>query len=53
MGADFYAKMLKEIGQKEMDKLQADRQVTTKALDHYLALIEEYKSVENSLDIKS
>lgn len=42
MGADFYSKMLEEIGEKEMEKLQKDRQVSVKAYDHYLKLIDEY-----------
>ena len=45
MGADFYSKMLKEIGQEEMEKLQKDRQVTVNAYDHYLKLIEEYSKL--------
>jgi hypothetical protein len=44
-GADFYAKMLREIGQEEMEKLQKDRQVTVVAYDHYLKLIEEYEVI--------
>jgi len=44
-GADFYAKMLREIGQEEMEKLQKDRQVTVVAYDHYVKLIEEYSKL--------
>ena len=42
MGADFYKRMLKEIGPEEMQKLEADRQVTVKAYDHYLKILSEY-----------
>jgi hypothetical protein len=42
LGAEFYARMLREIGQEEMEKLQKDRQVTVNAYDHYLKLIDEY-----------
>lgn len=45
MGADFYAKMLKEIGPLRMAKLEADRQVTVKAMDHYLKILEEYSKL--------
>ena len=44
-GADFYRKMLQEIGQSAMDALEKDRQVTVNAMEHYLRLIEEYKSL--------
>ncbi len=43
MGADFYKRMLKEIGEVEMERLEQDRQKTVKSYDHYLVLIEEYK----------
>ena len=44
-GADFYAKMLKEIGKKEMEQLQKDRHITVKAIDWYLKILEEYKKL--------
>jgi hypothetical protein len=44
-GADYYIKMLREIGQEEMERLQKDRQVTVNAYDHYLKLIEEYEVI--------
>lgn len=46
-GADFYAKMLKEIGQDAMENLQKDRQKTVVAMDHYLKLIQEYEKINN------
>lgn len=45
MGADFYSKMLKEIGQEKMGRLEKDRQVTVKAYDYYVKLLEEYKKL--------
>jgi len=42
-GADFYARMLKEIGKKKMTILEKLRHQVVKAKDHYLFLIEEYK----------
>lgn len=45
MGADFYARMLREIGKKEMEKLEKDRRVIVNAYSHYEALIEEYKKL--------
>lgn len=42
MGADFYKKMLKEIGPEQMAQLEKDRQVLVRAYDHYVKLIEEY-----------
>ena len=47
MGADFYTRMLKEIGTKAMKQLEADRQVTVKALEHYQKIYEEYKEIAN------
>lgn len=48
-GADFYAKMLKEIGEEEMARLQKDRQVTVNAYDHYLKLVDEYTALLQKL----
>ena len=48
-GADFYAKMLEEIGEEEMAKLQKDRLVMVKAYDHYLKVLEKYKDVISRL----
>lgn len=45
-GADFYKKMLKIEGQDYMDRLEQDRQITVKAIDHYKALLEEYKTIQ-------
>lgn len=45
MGADFYSKMLKEIGPHKMEILEKDRQVTVNAMSHYLALLEIYKTL--------
>lgn len=41
-GADFYTRMLSDIGEEAMAQLQKDRQVTVNAMDHYLKLIKEY-----------
>lgn len=49
MGAVFYSKMLKEIGKKKMAQLEKDRQVTVKAIDHYLLLIQKYEDILNNL----
>jgi hypothetical protein len=49
MGADFYRRMLNEIGQEEIAKLEADRQVSVKAYDHYIKTLEEYKELVKSL----
>lgn len=49
-GADFYKRMLKEIGEEKMNKLEKDRQITVKsAYDHYLQLIPEYQCVLDQL----
>lgn len=45
MGADFYAKMLREIGEEKMAQLQKDRQVIVNAYDHYIKLLDEYKKL--------
>lgn len=46
MGADFYLKMCKENGEEFMQKLQRDRQVTVKAYEFYIALLDIYKLME-------
>lgn len=45
MGADFYTKMLNEIGEEKMAELQKDRQKIVRAYDHYLKIYEEYKKL--------
>lgn len=45
MGATAYQKMLKEKGKKFMEQLEKDRQVTVKAIDHYITILEEYKNL--------
>ncbi len=47
-GAVFYKKVLEEIGEEEMQKLEQDRNKIVNAKDHYLKLIEEYESTINS-----
>lgn len=44
-GAEFYAKMLRENGQEYMDNLEIERGITVKAYDHYVMLLEKYKSL--------
>jgi hypothetical protein len=44
-GADFYKKMLRTEGEDYMKRLEADRNITVKAYDHYLSLLEEYKNI--------
>lgn len=48
-GADFYVRMLKEIGEEQMAQLQKDRQVLCNAMDHYLKLINEYTELLHQL----
>lgn len=43
-GADFYKRMLKEIGKKKMEQLEKDRQKTVKAYDFYFELLQKLKS---------
>lgn len=44
-GAIFYKKLVEEKGQEYVDKLFLDKQKSIKAIDHYLMLCEEYKSM--------
>ena len=44
-GADYYARMLKEKGKAFMDQLEKDRQITVKAYDFYVDLLEKYKKL--------
>src|SRR6266853_6529220 len=43
-GAIFYKKLLEEMGQEHIDELFRLKNKTTKALDHYIKLLGEYKS---------
>ncbi|MCK9370961.1 recombination protein NinG [Candidatus Dojkabacteria bacterium] len=45
MGADFFLRMWQENGAEYMEQLKKDRQVTVKAYDHYLMLLEKYKKL--------
>lgn len=45
MGYEFGKRMLAEIGPEAMAQLEADRQKTVKAYDHYAALLEAYKKL--------
>lgn len=42
-GSEFYRRLLKEKGQKHIDNLFELKGQATKALDHYLMLLEQYK----------
>lgn len=44
-GADFYKRMLSEIGQERMEELEKDRQRIVNAYDHYSKILEEYKKL--------
>ena len=48
-GADFYRKMLSEIGKSAMNALERDRRVIVKAYDHYSKLLIEYQAILNEL----
>lgn len=49
MGAEAYKKMLGEIGQEAMEKIEKDRQVTVNAYDHYEKLLVEYQKILDEL----
>jgi hypothetical protein len=49
-GADFYKRMLTEIGPEKMAELERDRQVTVKAYDFYLKIYQEYKTLWETLN---
>lgn len=51
-GADYYVKMLKEIGEEKMAQLQRDRQVTVNAYDHYVKLLDEYTKLLSELNFE-
>ena len=46
MGAEFYRRMLDEIGKEAMDKLEKDRQVRVNAYDHYVKILAEYRAID-------
>lgn len=45
LGGIAYPKMEKEFGKEYMEQLEKDRQVSVKAIDHYLKLLEEYSKM--------
>ena len=49
MGADFYRKMLAEIGESAMFVLEKDRRKIVRAYEHYQNLIVEYTKILESL----
>ena len=49
MGADFYRRMLQEIGPEKMEQLEKDRQVTVRAYDHYTKTLKEYEEIYKCL----
>lgn len=44
-GAEFYTRMLEEIGKPQMAKLVKDKSVSVRALDHYTTLIAQYSDI--------
>lgn len=44
-GSEFYRRLLKENGQEYIDKLFTLKGQTTKAIDHYIFLLNEYKKL--------
>lgn len=45
-GSEFYRRLLHEKGQKHIDDLFILKNQTTKAIDHYIKLLEEYKKIQ-------
>ena len=50
MGAEAYKKMLKEIGNEGMRKLEKERQITVNAYSHYSSLIPQYEEILKELE---
>lgn len=46
MGAVFIETMRQIEGSDYVDQIMKDRQITVKAMDHYVQLLEEYKNIE-------
>lgn len=46
-GAVFYSKVLREHGKDYIEQLERDKQVSVRAMEHYLTLIEKYKVLIN------
>lgn len=46
MGAIFIENMRKIEGNEYVDQILKDRQITVKAYDHYLLLLEQYKQIK-------
>jgi hypothetical protein len=45
MGVEFYPRMVKEVGQEEVDQLFQDKNKIVKALPHYEKLLKEYENL--------
>ena len=46
MGAEFYKKMLRIEGEEYMRRLDEDKKITVKAIEHYTSLLLEYKTIK-------
>jgi len=44
-GAEYYKRMVAEVGKKEVDKLFQDKQKSVKAIDHYTKILKEYEQL--------
>lgn len=42
-GAEYYRRMVEEVGKKETEKLFKDKNKTVKAHDHYIKILKEYE----------
>ena len=42
-GAEYYRRMVEEVGQEAVDQLFKDKQKSVKAIDHYNKLLKEYE----------
>ena len=48
-GAEYYQRMVTEVGQKKVNQLFKDKQKSVKATDHYAKLIKEYELIVEKL----
>lgn len=51
-GAEFYRRMAQIEGQEYVDQIFKDKQITVKAYDHYLELLEKYKKLNEEIRIE-
>lgn len=49
-GAEFWVRMVRDMGQEYMDNLKAERHIEVRAYEHYSEILDEYKKIYSSYE---